>query len=398
MKTLLLIKGLSKLQIKNWIREENLEQYYLDFSQFQSLYSQSEWDAPGKINTKLSYSDLVMKRFIEILNLKMTKGHMVILDTDLIGQKNLKALCTIYGYTIFTKMMDIPSDYIVNYQYYSNGEVYSEKKVGEKIKQFLSQVAFGIRINKFQDIINYFIENEPVIKLDRKGDTALFVSDLHSNYSLYNQLPRDRSTFTVFLGDYIDGDEIGGSKKLINCLGKDKNCIWLEGNHEVNLRKYLGSIIYPDLLKDFYDKTVYSKFKETTEREFKDLDISKATTLLNDLNKYLVEYAFIQFPDKTMICTHCGLKSVEQLDPRYISSIIYGSHGYSDINDAYFNKNGEDGLISIHAHCKYSCSTEEAGVTNQKFKKVINLDPLDKSIVSYCLINNTGQGICHLGK
>ena len=397
MKTLLLIKGLSKPQIKSWIKEQGLEKYYLDFASYQNFYSQYEWDSPGKIITKFSYSDLVVKRFIEVLNLKMTKGHMIVLDTDLVGIKTIKALSTVYGYTVFSKSLDIPSDYINNYAYYSEGEKYEEKKVGEKIKQFLSQNPVGIKVNNFNDILQYFINHETVIELSNK-DTALFVSDLHSNYSLYRKLPREHASCTILLGDYIDGLEKGGSKKLIEQIGKDGNSVWIEGNHEISLRKYLGSIIYPDLLKEFYEKTVYSDFKEKTQEEFAYLekDPNKAADLLGKLNKHLVEYAFLRLPEKTLVCSHCGIRNIQQLDPRYISSVIYGSHGYSDINDSIFSKNSDRNLYSIHAHCKYSCSTEEAGITNQKYKRVINLDPLDQSIVSYCTINEEKFEICHL--
>lgn len=339
MKTLLLIKGLSKPQIKSWIKEQGLEKHYLDFASYQNFYSQYEWDSPGKIITKFSYSDLVVKRFIEVLNLKMTKGHMIVLDTDSIGIKTVKALSTVYGYTVFSKSLDIPSDYINNYTYYSEGEQYEEKKVGEKIKQFLSQNPVGIKVNDFNDIFQYFINHETVIELSNK-DTALFVSDLHSNYSLYRKLSREHASCTILLGDYIDGLEKGGSKKLIEQIGKDENSIWIEGNHEISLRKYLGSIIYPDLLKEFYEKTAYSDFKEKTQEEFAYLekDPNKAVDLLGRLNKYLVEYVFLKLPEKTIVCSHCGIRNIQQLDPCYISSVVYGSHGYSDINDSIFSK------------------------------------------------------------
>lgn len=380
MKSLIILKGLDKKAKLRWIEKEGLSNFFLDYDILRRLYSMPDLQYPGKEILGKSFVNVVRKNYLEILMTRMGKGCLVVLETENeISDSLLENLALIFGYTIFYVVWDIPQDYLGKPKKYSP-DYYALPKRDElekRVSEFLNlQMGDKNVIYSFQDVLNYWKAREPRYKVSQE-DTILHVSDLHSNYSLYKNLPKLKNyKLVVFHGDYIDGPEKGGSKILMGLArnGTGKNVIWLEGNHELRLRKYLGCKILKGDAKDVLEKMIPREF---TGEEFKDISQEKAVNYLECMNKNLKMYAILEDEKSTYICTHSGLSYPELLDPRYIGNIIYGNREMTRVDKSFSDYTKDKEIYSVHAHCKY-------GEWNpRKYRKVINLDPRDDSSIVY---------------
>lgn len=389
MKSLLILKGLAKTEKQKWIKSEKLENYFLDISDFRKLYSAPELIKPGIEALGRSYGTLVYQRFIEALIIRLGKGCLVIVDLDEDPVVNIENLAMIHGYTIFYKVFPVPQDYC-NFpkKYNLSWQICKKKDELEiSVKNFLNlQLGDKLVINKYDDILNYWINKEVIINLD-KDDPIIHVSDIHSNYSLWKKevKPLDNKVI-VHHGDYIDGPELDGSIKIITEIVKDNEThgwYWLEGNHEIRLRRFLGWI----LLKAAGSKTtadlLYSMIPEdflnTTSKEFERLTPKEARFWLLELNKKLKTHIIINRGRNTFICTHSGIKLIEQLNPKHIGNVVYGNRDIDSYDKQFSNLNKRSNYISVHAHCKYP-----KGWNTEKYDRVYNIDPEnEKSIVIF---------------
>ena len=129
------------------------------------------------------------------------------------------------------------------------------------------------------------------------------MSDLHSNLSLLNTIQDNLNSYrtVIFYGDYIDGPEELGSKRILDfiCKNKSKNIIFLEGNHELRLRRYLGYLLLKGTgrktyLQSYLFDNLPENFLETTALEFQDLTPGQAKSYLGLMNKKLKHHA-LQF-------------------------------------------------------------------------------------------------------
>lgn len=380
MRTLILLKGLVKSEKLKWVKDEGLNNYLLDIEVIERLYSYPELSGFKKEVLRKSQSTLVYKQFIEILFLRMSRGNLIVLDMDSGDTNGVVTLAKIFGYNIFYKVFKIPQDYISNHSKYIFNYCQNRKKsdLELEVKQFLNFQIIGNEVHKYSDVIKYWKSKELVIKLG-KNDRTLLVSDIHSNYSLFKKLNHPSYDLCVCLGDYIDGYEKGGSRKLIDFIASNKilysNVLFLEGNHEIRLRKYLGWLYLRTInSKSIITSTLYSsipdEFLESTALEFSDLSATKAWELLDILNERLFTHAILKRDGKTYVCSHSGFKYMAQISPEYIGSLIYGSRNIEE-QDRLFSKNYKNKPIySIHGHCYYMSKWNPV-----MFPKVVNLDP-----------------------
>lgn len=397
MKSLIILKGLAKTEKLKWIHEEKLENYFLDGDIVRKLYSAPELIKPKIDILSRSHSSTVYSRFIEILLLRFSRGCLVVVDLDQESVGGVEILATIFGYQIFYKVFPVPQDYLsepkkYNLPYYQNKR---RTELEKEVKQFLNlQLSGKELINNYNDVLRYWYDYGK-IELD-DNESVLHISDLHSNSALLSKLDLKTPDLCVFHGDYIDGPEIGGSKKLIKKIISDKSgkFVFLEGNHEIRLRRYLGWIFLRSsnnrtTISNLLFSTLPEDFLETTAKEFDGLNSSDAWKWLIELNNKLLTHVVLKRNNITYICTHAGIKYMEQLTPKHIGSVIYGSRDM-DSYDREFSKRYEGkNIISIHAHCKYP-----SGWNPIKYNGVINLDPEDENEIIYILNNNKFNKPC----
>lgn len=403
MRSLIILKGLVKDDKLNWVKNEKLENYFIDIDLIRKIYAIPELLYPGREVLNKSFSDLVYRRFIEALCTKMSKGGLVVVDTENEANNFLETVALIFGYTIFYVVQDIPKDYTTDGRKYTRN-YYQTKRKAELEHDIFNYSNFPINedtiIKSYNDVLEYWKKKRKVYT-PSNDSRILHVSDLHSNFKLFNRLPKFSSyDLVIFYGDYIDGPEVNGSRKMTDRIIKKKKekFLWLEGNHELRLRKYLGYLMLREgntkkELKEYLLRTLPEDFLNTTAKEYNDLDNNQARTYLEKLNKKLDMFAFLTLNKNKFICTHAGIKYIDQIDPRYIGTLVYGSRDMNRFDKEFTEVNKNNNLWSIHAHCQYPDTWEVF-----RFPKVVNLDPPTENEVVYAEQDKKGWKVCVIEK
>lgn len=392
MRSLIVLKGLVKADKIRWVKNNKLENYFIDIDSIRKLYCMPELIAPGIEVLDKSYSGTVYQRFIEALCSRLGKGCLVVVDPEQEAGNIIELLAHIFGYTVFYVVQNIPKDYIENQTKYKIPYYPRKKKsdLNREVNIFLNTSFKGkLKIKTYNDVLDYWnskIKKDKQLVYIRDSDKTLHVGDLHSNINLYNNLP-DFSTYTkvIFHGDYIDGPIEGGSRSIIDLIVRTKNkkFIWLEGNHEIRLRRYLGYILLSAgsgrrELRDYIYSTLPDEFLSTTAREFSDLSPEDAKNYLDVLNNRFKMFSIIVSPTSKLICTHSGIRLLGQIEPRYVGSLIYGNREMNRYDKNFSDINNKGDVWSIHAHCQYTDFWEI-----MRYPRVVNLDPRDDSELVY---------------
>lgn len=383
MKSLIILRGLSKHEKTNWIRKERLNNFLVDLDLIKTLYYKPEFKGGRDFLTR-SLDDVIYKRAIEILINRMG-GSLVVLDWEQEQTTSIELLAKVMGYTVFYKIFPVPADFETDLKKYHDFKYIPKSR--EQIKKIVEEFKAENYSNKhvistFRDVENYWKNEISQIKV-KSGGTVLHISDIHSHWSLVEDIviPKiSKNSLTIFLGDYIDGPEPDGSRKMMEYVLSCDNdsVIFLEGNHELRLRKYLGwkalrntkKVLSEALLTD-----VPNDFMEQTSRQFDDLDAAESWVWINGLNKKLMEFCVYEKSRNKFICSHCGLRWVDQIGIKYLGNLL-NTNKYTDRVDEFFsNKYSKEGIWSIHGHCHY------LGNEVNKFPGVFNLDPPDEKKV-----------------
>lgn len=400
MKSLVILKGLVKEDKLGWVKEQGLENFFLDVDVIRRLYSTPELIGPNEGILGRSYSTLVHRKFMEILCTRLGKGCMIVVDFENESTSTLETLATVFGYEIFYVVKPIPQDYYGRPKKYSLPWYVTKtrEELETEVKNFLEQhFDSKNKINTYQDIINWWKNRDKIINLS-PTDIVLHVSDIHSNFDIYKdiKLKQDKYQFMIFHGDYIDGPEIGGSRRMIDeiiNLPSSPTRIWLEGNHELRLRRYLGWMYFKNSGKkqvaEYLLSELSEEFLQTTAKEFNDLNPQQALEYLKDMNKKLKTHVLLKRDNSTYICTHAGIKYPEQIQPKYIGNVIYGNRDMDRYDKEFSGRNKKTGLYSIHAHCKYP-----QGWNVSKYPGVLNIDPEDETKV--VILENNNWNACQL--
>lgn len=399
MKTLIILKSLVKRNKLEWVEKEGLGNYYLDISTIQKLYSAPELYRPGIDILSRSHSSTVYTRFMEILCLRLSKGCLVVVDMDMESTSTVETLATVFGYEVFYVVQPIPQDYVGKPKKYSIPGMLSKKReeLEREVGTFLNlQLDGKTIINSYSDILEYWKKSYPELYLDPE-DTIVHVSDIHSNYGLIQERVLEQTkdlhkTYHIFYGDYIDGPQQGGSREMIEYIlkSKGKRFIFLEGNHEIRLRKYLAWMWMKGGNRGGVADVLYSSLPEdfltTTAKEFEGLTKIEAWNWLKELNKKLRPFLRIRRGDDIYICTHAGVKWLEQLTPKHVGNVIYGNRDMDAYDKEFSKYQTKSGFTyySIHAHCKYPAGWEPC-----KYPNVVNLDPPSESEIVYMIDKNS---------
>jgi len=400
MKSLIILKGASKVYKKIWVERERLDNYFLDINDLRKMYATPELLSPNSAILGKSFGDTVYRRFLEAVCLRMIRGCLLVIDPETESCECFESLAFVFGYKVFYVFQQTPDDYMQKPRKYSIPYYPTKRKseLEKDIKFFQSFNKTGKNmIKSFSDVQDFWIKDSKKNHQVLRAEKVLFVSDVHSNTKLLRSLPRFSDyDKVVFFGDYIDGPEIGGSRKMMDKVLKSKSdrVIWMEGNHEIRLRKYLGYLMFKEFgkrgLADLLYSTIPEDFLKETAPEFSDLTGVKAKTYLEKMNEKLVMFLII---NGKYICTHSGLRFKEQLDPRFIGNVIYGNRDMGRIDRDFSAFHEKLNMWSIHAHCKYFDQWEP-----QRYPRVVNLDPPSENEMVYAELVNDEIKICLIGE
>ena len=117
-------------------------------------------------------------------------------------------------------------------------------------------------------------------------------------------------------------------------------------------------------------------FLTTTALEFDSLPVKECKRWLQELNQKLKTHIVVCRGKDSYVCTHAGLKMIEQISPKHIGIVVYGNRDMDRYDKEFSYRNKETGILSIHAHCKYP-----SGWNTTKYDRVVNIDPEDESKV-----------------
>ena len=407
MKSLIILKGIAKTEKRRWVEKEGLQDFFIDIDCLRKLYSSPELITPFKGVLTKSFGDTVLSEFAKVLITRMSKGCLIVVDPENESLRMLENLAIIFGYTVFYVLQSVPHDFLQKPKKYLPPYYPLKRKedLEKEVMGFLNlQLSDKICITRYSQVEEYWeakCKMENYIRLGKESKPVLHVSDIHSNYSLYQKLPlkNNRYEFKVFYGDYIDGPEKGGSRKMIDEVlwGSHQRTIWLEGNHEIRLRKHLGIIMLNTgrgrEIREILSALLPEDYLDTTANEFKDIDPILAKDYLLKMNEVLKLFAIIENSGFRYICTHSGLKYPEQISPKYIGNVIYGGR---DINrhDRDFSIHTKKSIYwSIHAHCKYHGDWDV-----HKYPNVVNLDPQSNEEIIFAEQHTNNWNVCQIGK
>jgi hypothetical protein len=407
MKSLIILKGVAKTEKIKWVEKEGLKDFFLDIDVLRKLYSSPELVTPFKGVLNKSYGDTVYSEFLKVFITKLSKGCLIVLDPEGENLKVFESLAFIFGYTIFYVLQSPPQDYVKKSKSYCLPYYPLKRKedLKKEITQHQSFIESGkIIIKKYKEVEKYWekkfkVENYYKVKQGKGCKPVLHVSDIHSNYSAYKLLPSFKNySLVIFHGDYIDGPEVGGSRKMIDEVLKKKGVIWLEGNHELRLRKQLGLILLGAAgknkeVRELLYESIPPDYFKTTYKEFLDITPEQAREYLEKLNNNLKLFVILECGKLRYICTHSGLKYIEQISPKYIGNVIYGSRDMNRVDKDFSVHTQGQGYWSVHAHCKYY-----GDWCIHKFKNVVNLDPPSNEEVIYAEQLNNNWRACQLKK
>lgn len=413
MRTLIILKGIAKTEKDSWVRKSRLDDFYVDINVLKRAYSYPEpKGAQGEVYLGRSFIDVVYLEYLRILCFRLSKGCLVVTDPENEGTALLEKLALTFGYKVFYKVFGVPQDFLskpnkYNLPYYPKK---TREELSKMVNSFLSHdYSEKTLINKYSDVRRYWVRNSGSA-INLKGDSkVIHVSDLHSNWTTINNYLSGLEyspDLIVFHGDYVDGPEQGGSRKLMDWMISEKDNpgkVWIEGNHELRVRKFLGAKVlkaysssgnrrdYSKLLLD----TLPKDFMETTAKEFEGLTSKQALEYLESMNTVLKTFVIVKSNGREYICTHGGLKYLSQISPELIGNVLYGNRDIQEYDKVFTKiseRSGKDNLWSIHGHCYYPDSPEVSEV----YRRVVNLDPVRRDQVIILEQTKNGHKITKL--
>lgn len=387
MRSLIILKGLVKQKKLGWVKREHLQNFLLDINDARNLFYRPEYKGQREYMTR-SFDDLVYRVFIKSLCTHLATGCLVVVDMDNESTSTVEELATIFGYTIFYHVESTPFDYIGKNKKYCDPRylVPTKETLKKQVDEFKRQApGWTLRIETYEDVETYWKPKTRTIAL-KPEDSVLHISDVHSHWTMLNDLvpaPEDFA-LTVFVGDYIDGPENGGSRKLMDQIlnYEGNNIIFLEGNHELRLRKFLGYIYFRGKGKKIVSEELWEEisdeFLEKTAQEFSDIHSQDAWDMILRINEVLREFVIYDRGDCSYICTHCGLRWLEQLSPKYIGNVIYSNKNSDRVDEAFSRICAYQNIYSFHGHCAYP-----SGFEFQKYMNIVNFDTEDEYNLNY---------------
>jgi predicted kinase/predicted phosphodiesterase len=393
MKTLIILRGIDTCSPirKEWIEKQGIEKYIVSIDSVKKMYGAIE--DTEKLGPKITRMDNreISYKFLEMVDNKMRKGCLVVVDAENLKNKDLKkleAFADVYNYKIFQKIFPISHKDILewknrlsnpmnNYPYLPESSEELMNKIQGYFNIFMNSPRSGYpEIEDMKDLEKYFEEEEKNknYKITIPEDYKItHIGDIHGAYELIEDIKiKSEKEIIVFHGDYIDRGD--GSRKVLEKVIKLKrnypNQVYLiEGNHEMHLRRYCGLKKYTKLSEEGFFKNLCADFTRTTQKEFEMESSDKMISILRDLNTYLQEYLIIKRGPQTFICTHGGLRNVSQLWYYLVGNLTYGNRDIENYDKSFsskvYKKNYKN-IYSIHGHCKYPkyCVHKYPGVVN----------------------------------
>ena len=353
MRKLIILRGAQGSGKSTFIQEKNLERFTLSSDNIRLMFNAPELTIDYTETIPQFNNKKVWQLLFFVLEERMKKGEFTLVDAIHASKEDLttyKKLAEKYRYRLYIlDFTNIPKEEVkkrnknrVNYKVvpeYSIDRAYKKIATEEISKAFIQ-----IKPENFETILT----KTPKDYNDYQN--IHIIGDIHGCYSAlkryFEKNPFQEKDFYIFTGDYFDrGIENVQTFHYLTELMKQKNILFLIGNHEDKIYKYACD---DDFIMD-YDI-------QNTIKEFESKGITKAN--MRGFIKALSQLAYITFRGKTYIITHGGIPYFpkQPLDYYSTNSFMYGIDKYDvDIDEIYneYMNNQDEKIIQIHGHRNY---------------------------------------------
>lgn len=346
MNKLILLRGIPASGKSTFIKENGLEQYTINVDKIRLLFKNPITNYTGEKRISQKNDKEVWKFVYALLKRRFEEGDTTIVDATHCDNKYIeryKNLTSKYGYDI--TVVDFKIDILKALENNKNREEYKfvpEDVIEKMYEKLQKQTALkNVTYLSKKEFIES-IDIEPVIINTDKYDRIIHIGDIHGCYTALENLLqatnyKKEKNLYIFCGDYLDrGIE---NKEVLDFLLKNyksDNMIFLEGNHEIHLRKWVNNEISCSNVFEDYTKKEISNFNKKEVKQFV---------------KTLKRYFYYEFNNKKVFVSHGGVNSLSDL--YFMSSIeaIKGIGNYRDVEQVESKfEELHKGIYQVHGH------------------------------------------------
>lgn len=348
MRTLVILRGSPASGKSTWVKKMGLENYTLCADTIRLLV-ESPIIVPDKNHRVISQKNdnYVWQLLFELLEKRMSRGEFVVIDATHSRSSDFSRynkLCERYRYR----------RYYVDFSDVSIEECKKRNTLREDYKRVPENVIDKIYSRlKTQSKTSGWIEvdknnfwNEIGMKLfDLNHYSKIHIfGDIHGCYNplkeYFDNNPYNIDEMYIFCGDYTDrGLQNKETLLFLMELAKNKNVLFLEGNHEKWLNYYS---------LDEYENIKSKTFLNKTMLEIIDIDKSE----LRSFYRRIGQVAYFDYDGKTYLVSHGGISYVpDELQLVATEQFINGVGDYNVQIDEIFLENERDkNIMQVHGH------------------------------------------------
>lgn len=353
--TLFLLSGIQGSGKDTFLKENSLDMFSLSMDELRKIYLQPIMSNNGEFKNNGEKNEFIYHIFIDALKSKMSMGGPIIVNNMNVSTKSVeefKIIAEKYGYEIAIVDFGIHDlDFYLERnklrpEYDKVPEFAIKKSYEEKLKM---KIPNNIKIFDKNEFAKEMNKSHNEIKINaNKYNKINFIGDLQgcaqTILSFLKEKNINKNELYVFLGDYIDrGIENAHVLKMIENFKNEENFIFLKGNHDENIIKYLlGENNIKGRISDIFNNET---LPEIIKAGFNN-------DRLKEIYENLKDFVFIEYHDKIIFANHGGLSNIP-LRPMLVSEKTYlsGSGNFSDNVDEIFNNNNiNSNFIQIHGH------------------------------------------------
>lgn len=340
MKKLILLRGVNGCGKTHLINQLNLQNITINFENFKCLINGFDMSENSYNISNKDYGT-VLNEMMFILEKRMENGLLTIIDSNHIFERQIEKyhnLCNKYGYECIVVDFNVCLQILLErnkekksiLNEFDIKKMYKDKSL-QKIPSFCKKIKPEYLKNeiqlKFIDISKY--------------KKVIHIGDIHGCASAlklaFNSTSFDN--FYIFCGDYIDrGIQNVETLKYLLTLKSRPNVVFLKGNHEINLIKYVNN------------EETFGKTFEKTKNEIEDSDIS-----LKELKSFCRQLKSIftySYNGKKVICTHGGISHSNNLNIISENNFILGTGDINENIDLIWDNNlkNNENIYQVHGH------------------------------------------------
>ena len=381
MRTLFLLRGTPASGKSTWVKENNLSQYTLSADQVRLQIQSPVLNLDGDFIITQKNDGVVWNTLFSLLEKRMERGEFVVVDathyrTELI--QRYKDLIKKYRYRAYIiDFTNVPLNICLE----RNRQRDKFKRVPDGVIEKMYAVFEAEKDGVFKEISNKYkvlpydkaldiLQEDLLYDLNDKFSKVVVFGDVHGCYEplkqYFDENPIQDDVEYIFTGDYIDrGIQ---NKEVLNFIYdnlKRPNFMFLEGNHELHLRKWcsenykevsltdeekkiIKKVMDKNALKNIYDNNIRStEFKNNTIPQIQDMDKG----VLRQVCRKFAQFTYFKLGNKKYFVSHGGLPCVPNL---FISAeeMIRGVGKYEELDNIYesWEKNTDEDTFQIHAH------------------------------------------------